>query len=66
MKDKNYHQENLLIKTFDEFVNKLIDAGINITLIQDSKFPITPDSIFPNNWVSFHKKNSFDFHNRFG
>ena len=63
----NYFQNNisltseqinkLALEEFDEFVNKLIDAGINITLIQDSKFPITPDSIFPNNWVSFHKKN---------
>ena len=40
---------------FDEFVIKLRAAGINVTVVEDTKSPDTPDSIFPNNWVSFHE-----------
>lgn len=40
---------------FDEFVVKLRAAGINVTVIDDTKSPDTPDSIFPNNWISFHE-----------
>jgi hypothetical protein len=29
-------------------------AGIEVVIIQDDKLLDTPDSIFPNNWVSFH------------
>ena len=39
---------------FDEFVAKLRAEGINVFVFQDSTEPDTPDSIFPNNWVSFH------------
>lgn len=47
----------LALKEFDEFVKKLIDSGVQVTVRQDTKHPDTPDSIFPNNWLSFHKKN---------
>ena len=47
----------LALKEFDEFVKKLVDSGVQVTVGQDSKYPDTPDSIFPNNWLSFHKKN---------
>ena len=40
---------------FDEFVVKLRAAGINVTVVDDTKSPDTPDSIFPNNWISFHE-----------
>ena len=40
---------------FDEFVIKLRAAGINVTVVEDTKSPDTPDSIFPNNWISFHE-----------
>ncbi len=40
---------------FDEFVIKLRAAGINVTVVDDTKTPDTPDSIFPNNWISFHE-----------
>jgi len=40
---------------FDEFVIKLRVAGINVTVVEDTKSPDTPDSIFPNNWISFHE-----------
>ncbi len=39
---------------FDAFVIVLRDKGVNVVVIDDTKEPDTPDSIFPNNWVSFH------------
>jgi hypothetical protein len=42
------------VDEFDLFVNKLRDAGVDVTVVQDTPEPHTPDSIFPNNWVSFH------------
>lgn len=39
---------------FDEFVRKLRAEGISVYVFQDDAEPHTPDSVFPNNWVSFH------------
>ena len=39
---------------FDDFVLKLRNNGIRVIVVKDSFEPDTPDSIFPNNWVSFH------------
>ena len=40
---------------FDAFVEKLRAVGIDVTVVNDTLEPDTPDSIFPNNWVSFHE-----------
>jgi hypothetical protein len=40
---------------FDAFVEKLAAAGVDVTVIDDTLNPDTPDSIFPNNWISFHE-----------
>lgn len=42
-------------KEFDNFVNILQSHGINTFVINDTKTPHTPDSIFPNNWASYHQ-----------
>ena len=50
-------QENLTgkaVQEFDAFVNALQDQGIDVTVVEDSPDPHTPDAIFPNNWISFH------------
>lgn len=41
-------------KEFDGMVNILCKNGVDVTVIDDAPEPYTPDSIFPNNWVSFH------------
>lgn len=61
----NYFQEDLDIKNaeinkkaqeeFDTFVTQLRFKGVDVVVVDDTKEPDTPDSIFPNNWVSFHK-----------
>lgn len=40
---------------FDAFVEKLRSVGVNVIVVEDDKDLDTPDSIFPNNWVSFHE-----------
>jgi len=40
---------------FNDFVNKLRNHGVNVHVFKDTIKPDTPDSIFPNNWVSFHQ-----------
>ncbi len=40
---------------FDAFVEKLTAVGVDVTVVNDSLDPDTPDSIFPNNWISFHE-----------
>ena len=40
---------------FDAFVEKLDAAGIDVTVVDDIVNSDTPDSIFPNNWISFHE-----------
>lgn len=45
------------LQEFDLFSNKLIAAGIEVVIYDDTNQPHTPDSIFPNNWISFHENN---------
>ena len=62
----NYYQQELTnmlpaaINTkaqqeFDAFVRKLRENGVKVVVIIDTVKPNTPDSIFPNNWISFHE-----------
>ncbi|MFB1027495.1 MAG: arginine deiminase-related protein [Flavobacteriaceae bacterium] len=61
----NYYQKDLenalpeavnkmAVKEFDAMVKKLKKAGIKVIVVKDTKEFDTPDSIFPNNWISFH------------
>lgn len=45
----------LAAKEFDQFVEKLRSVGVNVIVVDDILEDNTPDSIFPNNWVSFHQ-----------
>lgn len=47
-------QQALALAEFDGLVDALRAAGINVVVVDDTTEPHTPDSIFPNNWVSFH------------
>ncbi len=61
----NYFQEDIDLKNseintkaqaeFDVFVNKLKAVGVHVIVENDDVLMDTPDSIFPNNWVSFHE-----------
>jgi len=62
----NYYQESIngvlpetinvkAQKEFDAYVEKLRGIGVHVVVVDDKKETDTPDSIFPNNWVSFHE-----------
>ncbi|RMB56330.1 amidinotransferase [Dokdonia sinensis] len=61
----NYFQEDINLrnaaineraqKEFDSFVEKLREKGVNVIVENDDEKGDTPDSVFPNNWVSFHE-----------
>ncbi len=42
------------LQEFDAMVQQLRAVGLDMMVYEDSPQPHTPDSIFPNNWVSFH------------
>ncbi|GAB4028667.1 citrulline utilization hydrolase CtlX [Spirosoma gilvum] len=42
------------LQEFDEMVRQLQAIGVEVMVYEDTADPYTPDSIFPNNWVSFH------------
>src|SRR5690554_5543852 len=42
------------VEEFDTFVRLLRSNDVDLTVVQDSPEPWTPDSIFPNNWFSSH------------
>lgn len=54
--DSNVHEQAL--KEFDDFVTLLRSNGVDVIVVNDTLEPATPDSIFPNNWVSFHEDGS--------
>ncbi|MET3732367.1 citrulline utilization hydrolase CtlX [Moheibacter stercoris] len=43
------------LKEFQGMVSKLREHGVNVVVLKDTPKPHTPDSIFPNNWISFHE-----------
>ena len=47
-----------VVQEFNDFVQKLREASIDVYVFEDTKEPLTPDSIFPNNWISFHQNGS--------
>ncbi len=54
----NLSASEVQIKSLEEFnglVESLRNIGVNIIVVEDTEEPNTPDSIFPNNWVSFHE-----------
>ena len=47
-------QQAAAAREFDALVSALRDAGIEVIVIDDTHESHTPDSIFPNNWISMH------------
>ena len=57
-KDKRLSNEKILKKAtseFDKMVLQLLKNKIDVTVFEDKKEIITTDSVFPNNWISFHQ-----------
>jgi hypothetical protein len=52
-------------KEFDTMVSKLKKAGVEVIVVEDTKDFDTPDSIFPNNWISFHENGTIGLYPMF-
>lgn len=57
--------QQLALAEFKGMVQILKNAGINVITVKDTPYPHTPDSIFPNNWISFHLNNHVVFYPMF-
>lgn len=53
--ENNEQIQNKALSEFQEMKDKLMAKGINLIVVKDTFEPHTPDSIFPNNWISFHE-----------
>ena len=51
---ENAETQTKALQEFKNFVEKLRSKGINVITVKDTLEPHTPDSIFPNNWISMH------------
>ena len=61
----NYFQEEMDLKNeeinrqaqqeFDALVHKLREVGVKVIVVDDIYEQNTPDSVFPNNWITFHQ-----------
>lgn len=47
-------QQRMALRQFEALAAALREAGIEVVVFDDTSEPHTPDSVFPNNWVSFH------------
>ncbi|MCS3867997.1 hypothetical protein J3D55_000913 [Chryseobacterium ginsenosidimutans] len=54
VEQKGFDIQFKALTEFKAFAEKLRSKGINVITVKDTLDPHTPDSIFPNNWVSFH------------
>ena len=53
----NNEIKNKAVEEFELLYNKIQSQGIKVTVFKDSRNVDTPDAVFPNNWISFHKDN---------
>ena len=57
--DENFDSiSKKVTKEFDSFKSELEKVGINVICFEDISELNTPDSVFPNNWISFHEDGS--------
>jgi len=54
VKNNETNVQGRALKEFDEFVTVLQKNDVEVMVVDDTPEPNTPDSIFPNNWISFH------------
>ncbi len=57
-KDLGGDLQQMALEEFNNFVDLLRKNKIDVTIVEDTLDPSTPDSIFPNNWISFHADGS--------
>ncbi len=56
--DDVFEIQNKAVQEFDQMVDLLRAHEIDVRVFQDTRSPLKPDVVFPNNWVSFHEDGS--------
>lgn len=54
--------QNKALAEFNGFVSELENVGIDVITFKDTLDPHTPDSIFPNNWISTHHNSELNLY----
>lgn len=57
--------QHCALAEFENMVIQLRAVGLTVFVVQDTLQPHTPDSIFPNNWISFHERGRVVFYPMF-
>ncbi|RYY11494.1 MAG: amidinotransferase, partial [Chitinophagaceae bacterium] len=55
VRDEDQDVQERARNEFDQFTSLLKNEGVEVTILDDTAEPQTPDSIFPNNWISLHE-----------
>ena len=56
--DTGLNVQQKALEEFNGLLQLLENNRVRVTVINDTAVPYTPDSIFPNNWISFHEDGS--------
>ncbi|HSH66100.1 MAG TPA: arginine deiminase-related protein [Bacteroidia bacterium] len=55
LKESQESVKQKVVLEFEKFASVLESKGVDITVVKDTPFPLKPDAVFPNNWISFHE-----------
>ena len=53
--ETEHHVQQKALDEFDHMVDLLDENGVTVFVVEDTPEPPKPDSVFPNNWISFHE-----------
>lgn len=52
--EENSDITQVILDEFDGYVSALRDKGVEVHVFEDTPYPVKPDAIFPNNWITMH------------
>jgi len=62
LKEEEEFVHTLALDEFNAYVSQLKELKVNVLVFDDIPNSLSPDSIFPNNWISFHENGSLFQH----
>lgn len=62
MKEEEEFVQSIALDEFNTYVDQLKKLNVNVLVFDDLPKSISPDSIFPNNWISLHENGSLYQH----
>ena len=62
LKEEEKFVQSLALDEFNNYVDQLREINVNVLVFDDLPKSLSPDSIFPNNWISLHENGSLFQH----